>query len=226
MAYLTQSRHAAQADGETSIETEMLAHLDALYGMALRLTKDAASAEDLVQDTVVKAVRGRDQFRPGTNLKAWLLRILTNTFINRHRRQGLERQVLDGPDATPLSDLWTGAATLRAMREPEREALVPLLEAELGRALDSLPDAFRMVVMLSDVEGLSYREIAEALGCPVGTVMSRLHRARALLQDLLREQAVALGIVPECEPAEPAALACGAEEPVSLTAYRRKRGCP
>jgi RNA polymerase sigma-70 factor (ECF subfamily) len=207
--------------GGDGFEADVLDQLDALFGVAMRMTRDEASAEDLVQDTVVKAVRARDQYEPGTNLKAWLLRILTNTFINRHRRGGLERDVLEGPDAGPLADRWIGAATMRAMREPEREALAPLVEGEVQRALDALPETFRMVIVLSDIEGLSYREIAEAVGCPVGTVMSRLHRARRLLQVTLHDHAVTLGIVPAVEPAEAVPAADAA--PVYLEDYRSKK---
>ena len=186
-----------------------------------------------MHDTVVKAIRARHQYQAGTNLKAWLLRILTNTFINRHRRGGLERDVLEGPDAGPLADRWTGAATMRGMRHPERDALSPLIQAEVQRALDSLPEHFRMAVVLSDVEGLTYKEIAEVMGTPIGTVMSRLHRARGILQNLLRAHAVALGIVPDeddssvDEPLQPRQAVNGDLTPVSLTEYRtRKKGTP
>lgn len=216
MAYLKTSRPAE--DARATFESEVLLHLDAMYGVALRMTKNPAAAEDLVQDTVVKAVRARHQYTPGTNLKAWLLRILTNTFINRHRRGGLERDVLEGPDAGPLADRWIGASTMRAMRDPERDALAPLVEKEVRAALEALPEHFRLPIVLSDVEGLSYKEIAEVMGCPVGTVMSRLHRARKLLQISLREQAIALGIIDE-EPS----LAAVAGEPVDLATYRNRR---
>src|SRR5688572_25361419 len=186
---------AERADPEAPVafEVEVLEHLDAMYGVALRMTKEQSTAEDLVHDTIVKAVRARDQYKAGTNLKAWLLRILTNTFINRHRRGGLERDVLEGPDAGPLAERWIGASTMRAMRDPEHEALAPLVEQEVRAALDSLPEHFRLAIVLSDVEGLSYKEIADTMGCPVGTVMSRLHRARKMLQIALRDQAVAMG---------------------------------
>jgi RNA polymerase sigma-70 factor, ECF subfamily len=203
-----------------SFEVELLGHLDTLYAVSCRMTKSTSEAEDLVQDTVVKAMRARDQFQPGTNLKAWLLRILTNTFINRYRRGGLERDLLDGPDADSLTDGWVGANTLRAMRDPETQALTPLIEAEVQRALDELPDEFRLAVVLSDIEELSYKEIAEAMGCPIGTVMSRLHRGRRMLQKTLREHAVALGIV--SEEAAPAAKAKD-EAPADLAAYRRRK---
>ncbi|KYF59754.1 RNA polymerase subunit sigma [Sorangium cellulosum] len=199
-----------------AFEVELLGHLDTLYGVSCRMTKSSTEAEDLVQDTIVKAMRARDQFEPGTNLKAWLLRILTNTFINRYRRGGLERGIFEGPDAEPLTDGWVGATTMRAMRDPETQALTPLIEAEVQRALDELPDEFRLAVVLSDIEELSYKEIAEAMGCPIGTVMSRLHRGRKLLQKTLREHAVLMGIV---------SADASKEAPADLDAYRkRKRG--
>lgn len=200
-------------------EVEMLGHLDTLYGVSCRMTKSTTEAEDLVQDTIVKAMRARDQFQPGTNLKAWLLRILTNTFINRYRRGGLERDIFDGPDIDSLTDGWIGATTMRAMRDPEAQALTPLVEAEVQRALDDLPDEFRLAVVLSDIEELSYKEIADVMGCPIGTVMSRLHRGRKLLQKTLREHAEAIGIITEDTPKK------AQESPADLAAYRkRKRG--
>jgi RNA polymerase sigma-70 factor (ECF subfamily) len=204
-----------------SFEVELLGHLDTLYAVSCRMTRSTAEAEDLVQDTVVKAMRARDQFTPGTNLKAWLLRILTNTFINRYRRGGMERELFEGPEADSLTDGWIGANTMRAMRDPETQALSPLIEAELSRALDELPPEFRLAVVLSDIEELSYKEIADAMGCPIGTVMSRLHRGRRLLQKSLREHAVALRIVSEHEPA-PSARAKDSS-PADLAAYRRRK---
>lgn len=208
---------------------ELLTHLDTLYGVAARMTKSTTEAEDLVQDTVVKAMRAREQFQPGTNLKAWLLRIQTNTFINRYRRGGLERDLLDGPDADPLADGWMGANTMRSMRDPETQALKPLIEAELQSALDELPEDFRLAVILSDIEELSYKEIAEAMGCPIGTVMSRLHRGRRILQKRLREHALALGIVVDDTDEQGSTDEAGAaskegDHPVNLDAYRQKQG--
>lgn len=200
-----------------SFEVELLGQLDTLYSVSCRMTRSTAEAEDLVQDTVVKAMRARDQFELGTNLKAWLLRILTNTFINRYKRGGMERDIIDGPDAESLTDGWIGATTLRAMRDPETQALSPLVEAEVQRALDDLPAEFRLAVVLSDIEELSYKEIADAMGCPIGTVMSRLHRGRRMLQKTLREHAIAMGIVSE-EPARSKDTA-----PADLAAYRRRK---
>lgn len=208
-----------EASRPDAFEVELLGHLDTLYGVSCRMTRSTTEAEDLVQDTIVKAMRARHQFEPGTNLKAWLLRILTNTFINRYRRGGLERDLFDGPDAEPLTDAWVGANTMRSMRDPETQALSSLVEAEVQRALDDLPDEFRLAVILSDIEELSYKEIAEAMGCPIGTVMSRLHRGRKLLQKTLREQAVLMGIVSEDSGKK------SGDAPADLGAYRkRKRG--
>ncbi|MBK6514173.1 MAG: sigma-70 family RNA polymerase sigma factor [Polyangiaceae bacterium] len=200
---------------------EMLTHLDTLYGVASRMTRGSSEAEDLVQDTLVKAMRARDQFEAGTNLKAWLLRILTNTFINRYRRGGMERDLLDGPAIDPVADGWVGASTMRSIRDPESQALKPLVEAELTRALDELPPDFRLAVILSDVEELSYKEIAEVMGCPIGTVMSRLHRGRKLLQGRLRDHAIAMGIVTETEEAKPEPESV--RPPTDINTFRTRR---
>jgi RNA polymerase sigma-70 factor (ECF subfamily) len=200
-------------------EREVLEQLPSLLAVGSRLMRNAPEAEDLVQDTVLKAIRAREQFESGTNLRAWLLKILTNTFINRYRRGGLERSVLDGPDADPLADGWVSASTMEALRDPESQALRPILEAEIGRALDELPAEFRLAVVLSDVEDLSYKEISDVMGCPVGTVMSRLHRGRRMLKSRLYEHARLLGIIGP----EPAV----GEEPqrdsvIEMDRYRKK----
>lgn len=217
-----QNQTAASQD----FEQEALSHLGALLAVGTRLTKNPSEAEDLVQDTFVKAMRARHQFEAGTNMRAWLLRILTNTFINRYRRGGLEKSVLEGPDADPLADGWVGTATMEAMRDPESLALRPVLEEEINDALDELPDEFRLAVLLADVEELSYREIADIMGCPIGTVMSRLHRGRRLLKSRLYEQALAMGIVsPEPVVGNNAeAQADGSPAPVDLNEYREKKG--
>lgn len=208
-------------------EKESLTHLAALLAVATRLTRNPTEAEDLVQDTFVKAMRAQHQFEPGTNMRAWLLRILTNTFINRFRRGGLERTVLEGPDADPLADGWIGTATLEAMRDPEATALRPMLEAEIARALDELPEEFRVVVMLADVEELSYKEVSDVVGCPIGTVMSRLHRGRRMLKGRLYEHARALGIVgpePMIGEGERGRSDKGHDQaPVDLETYRSKK---
>jgi RNA polymerase sigma-70 factor, ECF subfamily len=205
-------------------ERESLSHLSSLLAVGTRLTRNPAEAEDLVQDTYVKAMRARDQFEAGTNMKAWLLRILTNTFINRYRRGGLEKSVLEGPDADPLADGWISAATMSAMRDPESAALRPMLEREIRQALDELPDEFRLAVLLADVEELSYREISEIMGCPIGTVMSRLHRGRRLLKSRLYEHARAMGIIgPEPRIGEESDSPAESPAPVDLGAYRARK---
>ncbi len=218
---------ASKRAEQTDFEREALGHLGTLMAVSSRLTRSSVEAEDLVQDTLLKALRARDHFMPGSNMRAWLLRILTNTFINRYRRGGLERSVLDGPDADPLADGWVGAATMEAMRDPESGALRSLLEKEIVKALDELPEEFRLAVVLSDVEELSYREIADIMGCPIGTVMSRLHRGRRLLKRRLYEHARAFGIIGPEEAVGGAGDAKAKEttEPVvELADYKRRRG--
>lgn len=200
-----------------TFEEQAAAHIDALYGLAWRLTKNPSEAEDLVQDAFVKAIRAKDQFQAGTNLKAWLCRILTNAFINHYRRGGLERTVLDGPDAEPLADGWISASTMRQLRDPETSALLPIVESEIRDAVDALPPEFRLAVILCDLEEFSYEEIAKIMGCPIGTVMSRLHRGRKILQKSLYAHAVEMGII-EQAPAGTQAPA----EPTSLADYRAK----
>lgn len=199
-----------------------MSYMDALYGVACRLTRNPTEAEDLVQDALVKAMRARDQFQPGTNLKAWLFRILTNTFINKYRRGGLERSVLEGPDADPLADGWVSASTMRQLRDPETMALMPIVEGEVRRALDQLPPEFRLAVVLADVEEFSYEEIADIMGCPIGTVMSRLHRGRKLLQKSLYSHALALGIV-KGEDVVGQGKPAGESKTTDLGAYRAKK---
>jgi RNA polymerase sigma-70 factor, ECF subfamily len=204
-----------------SFAEEALTHIDALYGVACKLTRNPTEAEDLVQDAYVKAMRARDQFHAGTNLKAWLFRILTNTFINKYRRGGLERSLFDGPDADPLADGWVSASTMRQLRDPEQVALLPLVEKEIQRALDALPAEFKLAVVLCDVEEFSYDEIARIMGCPIGTVMSRLHRGRKLLQRALYNHALAMGIV----KGEDVVGGGDPKSPTNLADFRaRKRG--
>jgi RNA polymerase sigma-70 factor (ECF subfamily) len=224
MTTLTSPKPLGKSD---SFADQAAAHLDALFSVACKLTRNPCEAEDLVQDTLVKAMRAKDQFQAGTNLKAWLFRILTNTFINKYRRGGLERSVLEGPDADPLVDGWVSAATMRQLRDPEQIALSPLVEAEVRKALDALPTDFRLAVILCDVEELSYEEIAQVMGCPIGTVMSRLHRGRKLLQRSLYNHALEMGIVKaapaSATPASSDLQVAKDETPANLAAYRAKK---
>jgi RNA polymerase sigma-70 factor, ECF subfamily len=212
-----------QRRGPSDFEVEILSHMDSLYAVACRMTRNPVDAEDLVQDALVKAMRSRDQFSAGTNLKAWLFKILTNTFINKYRRGTLEREILGGAEARPLSDGWVSTSTMRQMFDSENQAIRPILQREVSNALNQLPEDFRLAVMLSDVEDFSYKEIADVLGCPVGTVMSRLHRGRRMLQLLLQEQALSMGIIRE--PARPEEGPVQESQPVDLAQFRaRKRG--
>lgn len=207
----------------TSFEKDALSHLTSLLAVANRLTRGSAESEDLVQDTLVKAMRAQAQFELGTNLKAWLLRILTNTFINRYRRGSLERSVVETDDADPLWDGWISTSSMEAMRDPESIALRPMLEGEIRTALEDLPEDFRIVVVLADVEELSYREIADILGCPIGTVMSRLHRGRRILKAKLVDHARELGIIPETSNESPVAELVRTNEPIDLAEYRSRK---
>jgi RNA polymerase sigma-70 factor, ECF subfamily len=201
-------------------EEAALAHLDVLYGAALRLTRDPSEAQDLVQDALVRAYRFQHHFEAGTNLKAWLLRILTNTFINHYRRSTRERRVLDSEDSAPVGDGVMSRAAMRGLTDATAVAQEGLLRSEIFAALDSLPEDYRVMIVLADIEELSYKEIAEAVEVPIGTVMSRLHRARKLMQKQLIEQAVQMGIV----KAEPEASDDDkVEAPVDIQTYRKRR---
>lgn len=201
-------------------EKAALEHLDTLYGVALRLTRNQQNAEDLVQDTYVRALRFYDRFEWGTNIKAWLLRIMTNTFINCYRRRQKERQLAELPESADIQELLLSSQAFDHVRDPETQVMSRLLRDDLINAVEELPEEFRIPVVLADAYGFSYREIADIQDCPIGTVMSRLHRARRALQKRLLDQAVACGVV-KAEPAEPRASA-GAE-PVDLEKYRLRR---
>lgn len=170
--------------------------MDSLYGAAMRMTRNKADAEDLVQETYLKAYRGFGGFTEGTNLKAWLYRILTNTYINIYRKK---QRRPDETDLAEVEDLYLyrrlgGLEAATAGRSAEEELLDLFAESEVKDAMESLPDNFRIAVLLADVEGFAYKEIAEILDIPIGTVMSRLHRGRKALQKQLYEFAVARGL--------------------------------
>jgi len=196
-------------------EAEARPLLDGLYSMALRLTRSPVDSEDLVQDTLVRAYRFYDRFEAGTNFKAWLMRIQMNTFVNRYRRTSRERQVFDGPMAAPVGEGVMSRASMRGLTDPVGDAQRRLIAREIERAFEELSDEARTMVLLADVEELSYKEIAEVVGCPIGTVMSRLHRARKQLQGSLQKHAVQLGIIEEGDE--------HAEDPIPLEAFRSRK---
>ncbi len=184
------------ADQATFAELAM-PHMASLYTAALRMTRSPADAEDLVQETYLKAYRAFHTFQEGTNLKAWLYKILTNTFINtyRSRKRRPEQTELDEVEDLYLYRRLGGLEAAAAGRSAEEEVLEHFTEADIKEALESLPEQFRMAVLLADVEGFSYKEIAEILDVPIGTVMSRLHRGRKALQKALFEFGMQRGLV-------------------------------
>lgn len=178
-----------------AFEREALPHLDTVYRVALRLSGDPAQAEDLVQDTMLKAFRSWHQYQEGTNARAWLLTILRHTFINAYRRRKHRAVTVDVNEAEQFTVFHDVQDT-----DPEGTFFDQIVDEQVLRAIDDLPDDFREVVVLSDVEGLSYAEIARVTGAPVGTVKSRLFRGRQLLQKRLYDYAVEMGYLKRTAP--------------------------
>jgi RNA polymerase sigma-70 factor, ECF subfamily len=173
-----------------------LPHLDSLYGAAFRLTRDPRDAEDLVQDAMLRAYRFWESFQRDSNCKAWLFKILTNTFINSYQKQKRAREVLTAAAAEQeTTDGVLVHERALSQRDPRGILLDRSMSEDVARALESLPADFRLAVVLCDVEGLSYKEIADVMDCPVGTVMSRLYRGRRLLQKALEQFARDQGLV-------------------------------
>ena len=207
----TQPGDETDEERNARFERDALPYLDQLYGAALRMTRNPADAEDLVQETFVKAFAAFSSFTEGTNLKAWLFRILTNSFINTYRKK--QRQ----PYQTGTDDLddWqmqhTQAYATGQLRSAEAEALDRLPNAVINDALAQVPEDFRVAVYLADVEGFSYKEIADIMDTPIGTVMSRLHRGRKLLRGLLEDYAISEGYLDASEADASEADGAGAE---------------
>lgn len=191
MAELTKEEVQKQED----FEEEIVPHLDALYNFALRLTSDPNDAEDLVQDTIVKAYRFFSSYEKGTNAKAWLFRILKNSYINNYRKKSKQ------PNQVDYDEVATFYETIRAERtdtsDLENRMFRELIDDDISQALEELPEDFRTVVLLCDVEGFTYEEIANMLDVPIGTIRSRLHRGRNLLKAQLMEYAQKRGYQPD-----------------------------
>lgn len=204
------------------IEHELLPHMDSLFRYALHLTRSRERAEELTQDTFTKAVENFEKFQPGTNGKAWLFRIMVNHHINLAKKKRPEVTYLDTVEPTNL-EAGLGELMVRTHGDPEDTLVSKLAMSQIQEAIEALPPDFRSVLILADLEEFSYKEISEMLDCPLGTVMSRLHRGRRILRVKLLDLGRQMGLVEEAEEEVVEDMEFG-EVMASLSEYRRKRG--
>jgi RNA polymerase sigma-70 factor, ECF subfamily len=200
---------------DDKFEEQILGYLDALYGTALRMTAQEAAAEDLVQDTYLRATRFHNKFQEGTNLKAWLFKMMVNLFINNYRRDRRSREIREGTERQDMVERTVTSGKLNAASAPEEYFFEKLFSDDVIAALDDLPHDFKMVVLLVDINEFSYAQVATILSIPVGTVMSRLHRGRRLLRSALYNFAVDEGYIKPKDPAK--------DQPADLASFRERK---
>jgi RNA polymerase sigma-70 factor (ECF subfamily) len=197
---VTMPKPSADHQKGWNFEGAAMPFVDALYNTAYRMTRNAEDAQDLVQETYLKAYRYYDKFEEGTNFKAWLFKIMKNTFINNYRKKQQLPAHSDFADIEESFEAQVAEDASRQIKNPEQELLENVLDEDVQQAMDKLPPDYRMVVLLADLEGFSYKEIAEILEVPVGTVMSRLYRGRRLMETSMLEFAREHGYLREREP--------------------------
>lgn len=214
-----------RSEKDQAFQREAIPHLDALYGTALRMTKDEQDAEDLVQEAMLKAYRYFDKYENGTNCKAWLFKIMTNTFINRYRKSKKRQEYLVDDDYRPLQERAEAPKRNPFIDDfdDEENLYFKVFGDEVKNALETIPVDFRMVVLLADLQDFAYKEIAEIMDCPIGTVMSRLYRGRRMLQAKLEEYAVREGYVSVQDDDADDGDGPAESKTTDLKEYRRRR---
>jgi len=196
------SAEANEHEQGWNFEKAAMPYVDSLYNTAYRMTRNSEDAEDLVQETYLKAYKYYDKFEEGTNFKAWLFKIMKNTFINNYRKKKLTPHKIDFSEIEESYERVIQKNAPDLIKDPESEIFQDMMDEDVKRSLDTLPHDYKMVVLLADLEGFSYKEIAEILDCPVGTVMSRLYRGRKMLERTLLEYAKKYGYIRSGEPAK------------------------